>query len=196
MRTIIASIIIAGLIVVLGGFTVIYTGVYNVAATEPHWRVTRWILETARVRSIKAHAADVQIPPGLDDPAKIPMGVEHFAAHCAICHGAPGVPRGDIADRLYPQPPDLTLTAQAYTDGELFWILKHGIKLTGMPAWADHTDKELWATVAFLRKLPGMTPEDYAKLVMQSIQAAGPHHDSDHGQAPPAHTSSPGPHPR
>ena len=89
MRAAIASILIAGLIVVLGGFAAIYTGMYNVAATEPHWPATSWILETARVRSIKAHATGIKAPPGLQDPAKTQMGVEHFAAHCAVCHGAP-----------------------------------------------------------------------------------------------------------
>jgi len=103
------------------------------------------------------------------------------------------VPKGDIAQGLYPQPPDLAVTARAYSDGEPFWILKHGIKMTGMPAWADHSDEELWATVAFLRKLPGMTQEEYAKLVMQSMQGGGHHHDSE-GQAPPAGASPPGAH--
>ena len=194
MRIVIASIFIAGLILLLGGFVVIYTGMYNVAATDPHWPVTRWVLETARIRSIKAHAADVQAPPGLDDPAKITMGVEHFAAHCAVCHGAPCVPKGDIAHGLYPPPPDLAVTAKLYSGGEMFWIIKHGIKMTGMPAWADHSNEEVWATVAFLRKLPGMTPEEYATLVIQSMQAGGHHHDSDHGQALPADASSPGAH--
>src|SRR5437868_13106389 len=88
MRRIIASILVAGLLVILGAFAAIYAGAYNVAATEPHSPITRWIMETARMRSIKAHAAGITVPPGLDDPAKIPIGVEHFAAHCAVCHGA------------------------------------------------------------------------------------------------------------
>ena len=175
MRTVIASILIAGLVVVVGGFAVIYTGMYNVAATDPHWPPTHWVLETARIRSIKAHAAEVQAPPGLDDPAKISMGVEHFAAHCAVCHGAPGVPKGDIAQGLYPPPPDLAITAKLYSDGELFWIIKHGIKMTGMPAWADHSDEEVWATVAFLKKLPGMSEQDYGKLVISTMQSGGGH---------------------
>ena len=86
------------------------------------------------------------------------------------------------------------MTASSYSDGELFWILKHGIKMAGMPAWADHSDDELWATVAFLRKLPGMTEPDYARLVMQSMQGGDHHPDSDHGQAPPAGASSPAGH--
>jgi hypothetical protein len=66
--------------------------------------------------------------------------------------------------------------------------------MAGMPAWADHSDEEIWATVAFLKKLPGMSEQDYAGLVMKSMQAVGQHRDSDHGQAPPAVTSSPGSH--
>ena len=154
MRCIIASILTAGVFALLGGLAVIYTGAYDVAATAPHWPVTHWVMETARIRSIKAHAAGIQGPPGFDDPANIPMGVEHFAAHCAVCHGAPGVPRGDIAQGLYPQPPDLAKTAPLYSPGELFWIVKNGIKMTGMPAWADHSDAELWTTVAFIKSCP------------------------------------------
>jgi mono/diheme cytochrome c family protein len=124
------------------------------------------------------------VPPGLDEPAKIQMGVDHFAMHCAVCHGAPGVPKGDIAQGMYPQPPDLAVAAQQYSDGELFWILKHGIKMTGMPAWADHSDPELWATVAFVKKLPGMSEAAYAQLVMEN---------SMHGMAPRPAGEAPAP---
>ena len=173
MRTILATLVITFVIVPIGGAVFVYSGVYDIGATAPHLRITHWVIETARVRSIKAHAAGIAAPPGLDDPARIPMGSEHFAAHCAVCHGAPGVPKGDIARGLYPQPPDLAVTAKTYSDGELLWILKHGIKMTGMPAWADHSDDELWATVAFIHKLHGMTEQDYARLVMQSMQGGG-----------------------
>jgi mono/diheme cytochrome c family protein len=176
MRTAIASLIIAAVIFVLGGGAVIYAGLYDVAATAPHWPATAWLLETVRIRSIKAHAAAIQTPPGLDDPAKIFIGVQHYAAHCAVCHGAPGVPQGDIARGLYPSPPNLATAASLYSPAELFSILKHGIKMTGMPAWSDHSDDELWATVAFLEKLPGMSEQDYAKLVMASIARSGGHH--------------------
>jgi mono/diheme cytochrome c family protein len=152
MRCIIVSILIAGVFALLGGFAVIYTGAYDVAATSPHWPVTSWVMETARIRSIKAHAASIQAPPSFDDPANIPIGVEHFAAHCAVCHGAPGVPRGDIAQGLYPPPPDLAKTAPFYSSAELFWIVINGIKMTGMPAWSDHSDAELWGTVAFVKE--------------------------------------------
>ena len=175
MRTLIVSLLIAAIVFLLGAATVIYAGLYDIAATTPHWPATSWLLETARTRSITAQAAGIVVPPGLDDPAKVIIGVDHYAAHCAVCHGAPGVPKGDIAQGLYPPPPDLAKAAPIYTPAELFWILKHGIKMTGMPAWNDHSDDELWATVGFLQKLLVMSEEDYAKLVMASI-AHGPHH--------------------
>lgn len=179
MRTILRTSLVAALVLVGGYLGFIYSGIYNVAASDPHWEITRWAMETVRMRSIKAHAVGIQVPPGRDDPAKLPMGVEHYAAHCAVCHGAPGVPKGEIARGLYPAPPDLAVTAKQYDPAELFWIVKHGIKMSGMPAWSDHSDDELWATVAFLRKLPGMSESDYAKLVMASISHGAMHHGGE-----------------
>ena len=173
---ILASLLIAVLVAVLAASASIYAGVYDVAASEPHWAVTTWLLETARTRSIKAHAAGIQVPPKLDDPAMVLIGVDHYAAHCAVCHGAPGVPKGEIAQGLYPQPPDLAKTAPLYSPAELFWIVKHGIRMTGMPAWSDHSDDQLWATIAFVKKLPGMSEEEYSRLVMASVAHGGHHH--------------------
>ena len=130
------------------------------------------------------HATGIPVPAGLDDHGTIVTGTEHFAAHCAICHGAPGVPKGEIAAGLYPQPPNLDHAAKQLSPAELFWIVKNGIKMSGMPSWADHSDDELWATVAFLEKLPGMTEQDYAQLVIASI-ARGGHHGSDQHQTKP-----------
>ena len=176
MRAALASLLIAVLVAVIVAGALIYAGVYDVAATTPHWPAARAILETARLRSIKAHASDIKTPAGLDDPAKLLIGVDHFAAHCAVCHGAPGVSKGDIGRGLYLPPPDLAKATSLYSPAKLFWIVKHGIKMTGMPAWSDHRDEELWATVAFLEKLPGMSEQDYAGLVMASMVHGGGHH--------------------
>ncbi len=180
------------ILAIVCGSALIYTGAYDVAATRRHWPLTEWLLDTARIRSIKARAVGITPPAGLDDHAKILMGTEHYADHCAVCHGAPGVPKGDIAQGLYPQPPDLAATSKRYTDAELFWIVKHGIKMTGMPGWADHDDDELWATVAFLKMLPGMTPEDYAKLVMQDMSHGRQHHEGHDAQPQPGMVQPPG----
>jgi mono/diheme cytochrome c family protein len=181
MRNFIISLFAVFGLLIIGGLAFIYSGLFDVAASDPDWPVMHWVLQTARTRSIQFHAAGIQAPAGLDDPAKLLVGTEHFAAHCAVCHGAPGVPKGDIAEGLNPQPPDLAHAPSVYTPPELFWILKHGIKMTGMPSWSDHSDDELWAVVAFLQKLPSMTKEDYAKLVLASL-AQGSHHGGDQDQ--------------
>src|SRR5437870_6211194 len=123
MRTIIATVGAVIVIAILGGLGFVYSGVYHVGATDRHWDLTYWLLNTARARSIEAHAAGIRVPPGFDDQDKIVMGTEHFAAHCAVCHGAPGVPKGDIAKGLYPQPPNLAHSAEHFSPAELFWIL-------------------------------------------------------------------------
>mgnify|MGYP001208128176 CR=1 FL=1 len=188
MRIILATIAAVLLIFGIVGGGIVYSGLYDVAATDRHWPAVRWALETARTRSIRAHAAGVDMPSRLDDPAQVLVGAEHFAAHCAVCHGAPGVPRGDIANGLYPRPPNLAGATTLYSPAELFWILKHGIKMTGMPAWSDHGDDELWATVAFIEKLPGMSEQEYAKLVMTTVMQGGGrhHHGAGDGAADPA----------
>jgi mono/diheme cytochrome c family protein len=186
MRALIATLLVL-LLALLGSIGFLYLGLYNVAATDQHWGVTHQLLEFARTRSIKTHAAGIQVPPDLDKPEKLVLGVDHFAAHCAVCHGGPGVPKGDIGKGLYPPAPNLAHTSTHLSEAEMFWVIKNGIKMTGMPAWADHSDEEIWATVAFLKKLPGMTPEEYAKLIMASMGHGGHQHPAgDQSGVPPA----------
>jgi mono/diheme cytochrome c family protein len=179
MRTVILTLLVVIILGIAGAFTFIYAGVYDVAATQPHWRITYWTMDKVRVQSVKARAAGVKPPADLMDDARIVIGTSHYAAHCASCHGAPGVPRSEVANGLYPRPADLRQSPQTYTPGELFWIVKNGIKMSGMPAWNDHTDDELWGTVAFIEKLPDMSEADYAKLVMASIAKGGRHAHGD-----------------
>ena len=181
MRSVIATVASVVVLFALAGAVLVYSGAYYVGADQPHWSPTSWLLNEARDRSIRAHASGIAVPAGLDDPARIMAGVTHYAEHCVVCHGAPGVERGDLAEGLYPRPPNLADAARLHTPGELFWIVKHGIRMTGMPAWGDHSDDELWATVALIEKLPGMTEQDYAKLVAAS-RAQGGHRDRHDAQ--------------
>jgi mono/diheme cytochrome c family protein len=189
-RPILRTVAAAYGVLVAAALGLALSGVYDIGASEPHWNITRSLMETARTQSIRMHAAGTKVPSGLLDPATIAMGVEHFAMHCAVCHGAPGVPRSDIAQGMYPQPPDLALAAKRYSDAELFWIIQHGIKMTGMPAWADHSDAEIGATVAFLKLLAaGMTEQQYGELVKANMMR-GMKHQPGGGAAPdpaPAH---------
>ncbi|WP_375276274.1 c-type cytochrome [Methylorubrum thiocyanatum] len=185
MRTakiVLLTLLSAGILASFAAATAIYAGVFNVAATEPHWALTSWVLDTARVRSIRAHAAGLLPPPGYDDQVRLVPAVGHFAEHCATCHGGPGTKRSVVAEGMYPEPPDLKEAAQRYSAGELFWILKNGIKMSGMPSMASDGDEMLWATVALLRKLPEISDDEYNDLWMQA-QATGDHGSMNHGTA-------------
>jgi mono/diheme cytochrome c family protein len=173
MRTILATILIVVIVQVLGTAAAIYSGVFNVAATDTHWPLTQSIIDVARVRSIKARAAGIGPPANLDDHKRVVAGTSHFAEHCASCHSAPGVQSGELANGMYPQPPVLTDSAKEWSAGELFWIIKNGIKMSGMPAWPGRSDDDLWNIVAFLQKLPGMTEQEYGNLVKEAIAAGG-----------------------
>jgi len=185
-RTVLGTIAVTAVLAFLGGLAFVYSGVYDIAATEPHWGATHWVMQTVRTRSIKAHAVGIVPPPDLLNPAKIAMGTEHFSEHCSVCHGAPGVPKGDIAHGLYPPPPDLAVTAKLYSDSELFWVIKHGIKMTGMPAWSQHSDEEIWATVGFINKLKaGMTEQEYGELVKANMMGGMRHGPGGAMDGPP-----------
>lgn len=169
-----AIIAVAATLVVLGlaGLAFMYSGAYNVAATAGHASLVRWILETTQERSIAARADQVPQPPPADSAAVL-HGFEHFRSMCVVCHGAPAVERGELGKGITPTPPELSEEAEEFSERELFWITKHGIKLAGMPAFGPtHSDEEIWGLVAFLTRLAGMTPEEYAKWEAR-VAAAG-----------------------
>src|SRR5881394_3525437 len=114
MRAILATILIVVLVEVLATTATIYSGAYNVAATDAHWSLTQAVIDVGRVRSIKARATGITPPVNLADHARVVSGTSHFAQHCAICHSAPGVQSGELANGMYPQPPVLTDTAKEW----------------------------------------------------------------------------------
>ncbi|HEX5757983.1 MAG TPA: cytochrome c [Thermoanaerobaculia bacterium] len=147
----------------------LYGGAYDVAATSPETGVVAWALETAQERSVARRARAVEVPP-LDRPELRAVGLIHYHEMCVTCHGAPGVPASEIGAGLNPFPPELAEEAEEYGPAELFWMVKNGIKMTGMPAFGPtHTDEELWAIVAFVESLPEMSGADYAA----AVRAAG-----------------------
>lgn len=159
---------------------IIFTGWYNVAATEPHTSFTSWALNALQHSSVAARAGDLEVTLP-SDPAALDHGFEHYHAMCVSCHGAPGVDRGELGQGMAPTPPELAEEAHEWTDAELFWITKHGIKLAGMPAFGPtHSDEEILGIAAFVRLLPEMTPEEYASRVetLAADTTAGGHtHD-------------------
>lgn len=161
---IILSLVIAALLCAIGGIVFIYSGAYDVAATVPHNPIVAWVLDTTMVESVRAHARSIQAP-ALDQPQVVESGAGHYHDDCEICHGGPGVTQSELARGLLPSPPDLGEAAQEWTAAQLFWIVKHGVKMTGMPAWGPtYTDQELWAIVAFIRKLHELSPEQFQKM--------------------------------
>lgn len=177
MKFSITAILIAG-VLVASAFVFVYAGIFNIAADAPHSAFTYAIMETVRSRSITVRAKDVQVP-ALDDPKLISTGAQHYAAMCGDCHLAPDKSESEIRTGLYPQPPDLTKHLHA-SPAEAFWVIKHGIKMSGMPAWGmTHDDSSIWGLVAFLQKLPELTPAQYQALAKAEGES---HHQHSHDQ--------------
>ena len=188
----------------LGGAAAMYAGVYNVAADDPHTRPVYAMMEIARDRSIAARAAKLQVPGGLDDPARIRQGAGNYNAMCMGCHLAPGMAPTEMSKGLYPAPPDLT--RERVSAAEAFWVIKHGIKASGMPAWGKSMgDDYIWNMAAFLQELPKLDEAQYSALVASSgghshgggetePHGHGEGEMDDHGGAMPSEPAS-HPHP-
>lgn len=159
--------LIAGALCALIGLAaiLIYAGVYNIAADTPHSQPVYWLLQKVRQQSIAARATRIVVPSDLTDPQRISAGAAEYAEMCSGCHLAPGMQRTEISQGLYPRAPELGRGSHL-TPSEEFWVVKHGIKMTGMAAWGvTHDDDLLWDIVAFLRKLPELSADQYQTLV-------------------------------
>lgn len=159
---------LAALAVAFGVLAFGWSGLFSVAATSGHWPITDWFLHYVMINSVKTHSIAVETPKNLDDPALIARGAGHYASGCASCHGAPGRPRNPVIREMVPTAPDLDPKVPTWEPKHLFWIVKNGVKYAGMPAWvaAEEREDEVWAVVAFLLKLPGMSDETYRRLAM------------------------------
>jgi mono/diheme cytochrome c family protein len=157
----ILKIVIAAAILAVLGLAFIYSGIYNVAANVPHTPLVHWILETTMERSVDVRGEDIEVP-DLTDSHMVSEGYEHYQSMCLLCHAAPGIDYSEIAQGLNPQPPRLAESAREMEPGELFWVTRNGVKMTGMPAFGKtHSDEKIWNIVALLVKLPDMSPEEY-----------------------------------
>ncbi|MGE5547081.1 MAG: c-type cytochrome [Solirubrobacterales bacterium] len=164
MRAVLAVGVVLVLIV-LGGLAYLYSGAADVAADSPHLAALNGLLDTARRQSVRTHSQGIQVP-SLDEPGMLEDGVRHYAGHCAMCHGAPGVEPQGFAGSMYPVPAKLVEAVRRWSPAELFWIVNHGFEFTGMPAWGGvHVEGEVWAIVAFLRQMPSMDPARYQEIV-------------------------------
>jgi mono/diheme cytochrome c family protein len=165
MRILLTLAAILVIVIVLVFFSA-WSGFYSVAANAPHYGIVREFLATVRDQSIAAQSKPI-MPPPLTDPTLEQVGFRHYHSMCVMCHGAPGRKPSELAQGLNPAPPALDAAALhiRYSDAELFWIIKNGIRMTGMPAFGPtHTPEDLWAIVAFMRKLPRIQAQQYTAM--------------------------------
>lgn len=159
----------------------VYSGLFNVSAMVPHSAFAQWVLSSTMHASVERRARDIAVPELTDDALRL-AGINDFEAMCAGCHGAPGKEREPTGVGLNPRPPDLRESARHLSDAEIFWVTKHGIRMTGMPAWgATHDDDALWPVVAFVRMLPELDASSYRALRARAAGAG--HHASEAGAA-------------
>ncbi len=168
----------------VAGMIFILSGSYNVSATNKHWDITTILLELARDKSVYAASKDIVVPE-LNNIEMISNGAKNYDSMCIQCHLAPGSPNTELHQALYPKPPVFygKNNEYKYDSAETFWVIKHGIKMTGMPAWGEfHTDQQLWEMTAFLQKMENMTPTRYFELVGEGGHS---HSDGVHFEATP-----------
>jgi mono/diheme cytochrome c family protein len=160
VSVVVGVMLVAGAI---GALLFVGSGVYNIGADDHHLKLTLALIEQLRDRSIETRAGDINVP-ALEDSARIVAGGERYASLCVSCHLAPGVMKSSVRAGLYPHPP--SLSQEAVIDPKrAFWIVKHGIKMSAMPAWGTSLDDAaIWDIVAFVRQLPNMSPETYQQM--------------------------------
>jgi mono/diheme cytochrome c family protein len=176
--TIIATVVAVLVVAILAAGAFVCSGIYNIGADDHHTKPVYALMQTLRERSIERHAKNLAVP-NLDDPQLILKGAGQYAAMCTGCHLAPGMADSEIRPGLYPQPPELSKFRP--DPREAFWVIKHGIKMSAMPAWGgSHDDATIWSMVAFLQKLPGMTPAQYKDIVARAPPDEDMDMDADH----------------
>ena len=184
LRRHIAGFAIVTALTAVGLAIFVYSGLYNIGADDHHNKLVFAVLQTLRDRSIQFRATSLDVP-NLDDPTLVLKGAGQYAAMCVECHLAPGMANSELRRGMYPLPPDLSTTR--VNPRIAFWTIKHGIEMSAMPAWGySHDDPTIWSMVAFMRRLPEMSPEQYKTIVamappdddMQMERSSGDaHHD-------------------
>jgi mono/diheme cytochrome c family protein len=152
-----------GVVIAVCAAVFFFGGFFNVAATEEDPGIVNWALIKVRMASMVRHAGPAPTI-NLDDPTIVQAGARAFATRgCVNCHGAPGVPWQKFSEGLRPDPPDLSEVGQEHEPGQIFWVIKNGIKMTGMPSFqlAGVEDKEIWSIVAFVKKLPKVSEAEF-----------------------------------
>jgi mono/diheme cytochrome c family protein len=164
MKTIGLTLLAVFLLGALGSAAFVWSGVYDISATDQHLRPTYHLAKLTMRRAVERRAAGIAVPP-LGGEAQLARGAALFRAHCVQCHGAPGVAPEPFALGLTPLATPLARSGRERTPGQLYWVVKNGIKMTAMPAWEFRMgEDDLWAVVAFVKELPRLSPSSYSAL--------------------------------
>lgn len=177
-KTVILTLFILIIITFASMFIFIYTGIFNVSAQQKDNYFIHWLLTTTRKYSVGVRADKIKSIPDLNDPKRIMEGFQHYQEMCVECHRAPGLSDSELSQGLNPQPPNFSqLKSLDLTPAEIFWIIKNGIRMTGMPSWgATHDDEKIWALTAFVSQLPEMKEPDYQAMDMKAGSEEEHHH--------------------
>ena len=169
-----SGIITAFVLILIGAGAFVATGSFDVAASKPPGALEKRLAGIALDRSVAKRAPDRKNPIA-GSPEVFARALRGYREMCVTCHGAPGVDPSEIGEGLNPPAPDLTLAkVQARSDGELFWIVSNGIRMTGMPAFGPtHKEEQIWRMVAFVRHLPELS-KDEEKALSEG-------HEEEHG---------------
>lgn len=164
------------LLLVVIALIIILTGGYNVAANDRHNPIIGWALTTTMENSVQARAGGVQDVPRFTADM-IHAGAGDYKAMCSHCHGGVGESRAKWAQTMRPMPPPLAHAAAEWKPEEVFWIVKHGVKMSGMPSFGPtHDDQAIWNITAFVKELPRLTQEQYASSGAEDHRSGGHSH--------------------
>jgi cytochrome c553 len=163
MRTVLRTLVALAVLGLAAGAAVVFGGLFGVSARAGHWPVTTWVLHTTF-----RNAVDLRAPP----PSQVPdltsdlmrLGVRHYDAACRMCHAAPGEDRPATIRAMEPVPPHITDAVEGWAPNHLGWIVREGVKMSGMPGWPAARDDEAWSVVAFLTRVRDMDAATYAEL--------------------------------
>lgn len=163
MKNIIVTIILTIVVLIVGFYIYIVSGIYDISQLTPHSSLTKSIIGITTRNSINKRMNGIIVPTNIKDTGMIILGFKHYVEMCSNCHSAPGEKPDEMVEGLYPKPPELYKHANEGDAQEFFWIIKNGIKMSSMPAFKpSHTDGQIWAITAFVtQKLPKMTAEEY-----------------------------------
>jgi mono/diheme cytochrome c family protein len=185
LRNALITLLLLAVVLAAAGSAVIYSGWVDVAADSETSRPVAWLLETTRERAVSRRAGQLQIQsPDHLDQERLYEAIVGFEQMCATCHAPPGSHPSAIARGLHPPPPALSIAARTRSAQELFWVTRHGIRMTGMPTWHhSHSDDELLTLIYLIERFPQFTEGQYQSLLTAALEAGVEHvhaHDNEH----------------